>query len=472
MVDMATAKQDQKGLPRIMGFSLAVVLMTVLVGAGPAAAQCTGPEGNDNTACGTDALVSDGGADNSGFGSDTLESDTTGHDNTATGASALGNNNGDFNTASGSAALGSNGTGNDNTASGYQALLSNTSGDDNSAYGFDALENNSTGIDNTASGSGALENNTASGNTANGFNALTSNISGDDNTASGSEALLSNNTGGDNTASGSGALQSNTIGSDNTASGSEALTKNTRGGENTASGFRALQSNTTGGDNTASGFDALFNNTTGGKNIALGAEAGENLTTGSNNIDIGDEGVAGDANTIRIGTKSTQTKTFIAGISGTTVSGADVIVSSNGQLGVATSSARYKHDIRDIGNASDGLMKLRPVSFRYNNDPSKTVQYGLVAEEVERVYPELVTYGPDGKVQSVRYLELTAMLLNELQKQAARLRSKDAELAAQRRAWDQQQARLNALSERVAALERLSPAATERPVSARSLAQR
>ena len=161
-------------------------------------------------------------------------------------------------------------------------------------------------------------------------------------------------------------------------------------------------------------------------------------------------GTSDESNTIRIGTNGTQKKTFIAGISGTTVSGADVVVSSTGQLGIATSSARYKRDIHDMGGASAGLMKLRPVSFRYKDDPSGTLQYGLVAEEVARVYPELVTRGTDGKLQSVRYLELTALLLNELQKQATKL-------AAQQREIDtlkQQNASINALSERLVTLER------------------
>jgi Chaperone of endosialidase len=136
------------------------------------------------------------------------------------------------------------------------------------------------------------------------------------------------------------------------------------------------------------------------------------------------------------------------------------MVTGSGQLGIARSSARYKRDIRDMGGASAGLMKLRPVIFRYKSDPSGTLQYGLVAEEVARVYPELVTRGTDGKVQSVRYLELTELLLNELQKQAKetrqRLGAKDRQLAAQQREIDmlkQQNASLNALGERLAALE-------------------
>jgi Chaperone of endosialidase len=139
----------------------------------------------------------------------------------------------------------------------------------------------------------------------------------------------------------------------------------------------------------------------------------------SNNIDIGYSYGGGESDTIRIG--STQTETFVAGIAGTSVTGGDaVVVSSAGQLGIVTSSARYKHDIHDMGPASDGLLKLRPVTFRYNDDPQATRQYGLVAEEVARLYPELVGHGADGKPQTVRYLELTSMLLAELQSQARR----------------------------------------------------
>ena len=171
----------------------------------------------------------------------------------------------------------------------------------------------------------------------------------------------------------------------------------------------------------------MLNNTTGSNNIALGYLAGSNLTTGSNNIDIGNQGVAAESNTIRIGTQGTQTATFIAGISGVGVTGgAPVEVTSAGQLGIVMSSARYKHDIRDMGEKSSALLKLRPVSFRYNNDPANTLQYGLVAEEVAKVYPELVVYGPDGKVMTVRYSMLSAMLLNELQKQNSELRNQTA----------------------------------------------
>jgi hypothetical protein len=330
-----------------------------------------------------------------------------------------------------------------------------------SAFGFNALLNNTTGNGNTAAGSGALKFNTT----------------GMHNSAFGTVALFHNTTGTENTASGKEALFSNTTGGNNTASGELALAINTTGILDTASGAFALYNNTTGNNNTANGDYALYNNTTGKSNIGLGYNAGNNIVTGSNNIDIGGSGPGDESNTIRIGHNNTQSATYIAGISGTGVTGSTVEVTSDGRLGVALSSARYKRDIRDMGGASAGLMKLRPVSFRYKDDPSGILQYGLVAEEVERVYPELVTRGTDGKVQSVRYLEFTSLLLNELQKQnsqiqkqtnqlqtqakqtqelAQRLQTKDRQLAAQQREIDalkQKDASLNALSERLAALE-------------------
>src|SRR5262249_52095285 len=184
-----------------------------------------------------------------------------------------------------------------------------------------------------------------------------------------------------------------------------------------------------------------------------------NLTTGSNNIEIANNGVAGESKVIRIGTQGTQTATLIAGISGQMVaSGTPVMVNSLGRLGVAPSSARYKHAIRDMGEGSSRLMKLRPVSFHYNNDSTGTLQYGLIAEEVDQLYPELVTHDADGKVDAVRYLTLTSMLLNEVQKQsrenaeqAEQLRRMAAELAAAR----QENTSLRASSdERLARVER------------------
>jgi hypothetical protein len=272
-----------------------------------------------------------------------------------------------------------------------------------------------------------------------------------------------------NTKFGTGALTHNTTGTHDSAFGFNALNSNTTGSFNTASGAFSLLRNTTGGLNTASGVGALESNTTGGFNIGLGAFAGSNIRTGSNNIDIGSASLADESLTIRIGAPLAQTVTFIAGIFGQTVNanGVPVLVDNTGKLGVVVSSARYKRDIRDMDAASAGMMKLRPVTFRYKNDPSGTLQYGLVAEEVARVYPELVVHGTDGKPLTVRYLELNAMLLNELQKQAREnreLRSEVAQVreaqareqAAQQREIDalkQKDASINALSERFAALE-------------------
>jgi hypothetical protein len=303
-----------------------------------------------------------------------------------------------------------------NTAGGTAALyncLNTNNCLHNTAFGSHALDDDTTGNDNTANGVSALLNNNGSANTA-----------------SGADALFNNTTGNANTASGADALNQNTTGGDNTASGFEALLFN-NGSANTANGVEALNQNTTGGDNTASGVNALIQNTTGDNNIGLGYNAGGNIIAGSNNIDIGGTGSSDESNTIRIGVPGTQNKTFIAGINRTRVFGPVVEVSSNGQLGVLLSSARYKRDIRDLGDASAGLMKLRPVSFRYKDDSSGTLEYGLVAEEVARVYPNLVTYGPDGKLQSVRYLEFTALLLNELQKQARELHEQTKELQKQ-----------------------------------------
>jgi hypothetical protein len=239
------------------------------------------------------------------------------------------------------------------------------------------------------------------------------------NTAIGYSALFSDTIGNENAATGYGALGDNITGSQNTANGAYALHDNTFGSRNTAIGNRALVFNTTGVTNTATGFAALYNNTTGQNNIALGYGAGINLTTGNNNIDIGNAGVADESNTIRIGGQTTQTSTFIAGISGTAVSGVPVVVDGNGQLGVLASSERFKDEIKPMDTASEAILALRPVTFRYKHelDPSGTPQFGLVAEEVEKVNPDLVARDAQGKVFSVRYEAVNAMLLNEFLKE-------------------------------------------------------
>ena len=291
-----------------------------------------------------------------------------------------------------------------NTAEGDSALFSLTMGFDNTAIGFYALYSNTTGNDNTAVG----------------FEALVFNTTGFANTANGVDALLSNTTGGSNTATGFEALENNTTGNDNTADGVNALFSNTTGGSNTASGVGALNFNTTGFFNTAMGDGALFNNTTGNNNIALGLSAGVNLTTGNNNIDIGNNGVADESKTIRIGKQGTQRTTFIAGISGATVpTGVAVIVDSRGHLGTTTSSARFKDNIKPMDKASEAILALKPVTFRYKQDldPRGIPQFGLVAEDVEKVNPDLVARDEQGKPYTVRYEAVSAMLLNEFLKE-------------------------------------------------------
>src|SRR5438105_3111134 len=324
--------------------------------------------------------------------------------NTAEGDNALLSlTTGKFNTAIGADALQMNTTGNFNTATGLNALFNNTTGSFNTATGQAALFKNTTGINNTANGSGVLSSNTkGTRNTASGVGALGGNTTGNDNTANGPRALDTNTTGTFNTATGHAALFTNTTRFNNTANGSGVLSSNTTGGDNSATGLNALVSNTTGSENTANGRSALNNNTTGGSNIVMGFAAGFNLTTGSNNIDIGSRGVAGESSKIRIGTKPAQNAAFIAGISGVTVAnGVGVIVNPKGQLGTVVSSARFKEAIKPMDKASESILALNPVTFRYKHelDPDGISQFGLVAEQVEKVNPDLVVRDEDGNVK-------------------------------------------------------------------------
>jgi len=322
----------------------------------------------------------------------------------------------------------------DNTAEGTGALFSLTTGTENTAIGFDALVSNTTGDSNTATGSIALASNTTGvRNTANGFATLNSNTTGERNTATGRAALVNNTTGNNNTADGHDALFNNLTGLRNEAGGSFAMFSNTTGNHNTATGYFALFSNTTADSNTADGYDALVNNTTGADNIALGNFAGSNLTTGDNNIDIGNQGVAGEANTIRIGTVGTQTATYIAGIIGKpSPMGMPVFINASGQVGIAPSSARFKDEIRPLDKASEAILALKPITFRYKKDldPDRTPQFGLVAEEVAKVNPDLVIHGPDGKPYTVRYDAVNAMLLNEFLKEHRKVQRLEAALDA------------------------------------------
>ena len=348
------------------------------------------------------------------------------------------------NTAEGTNAFFHLATGAGNTATGYFALYSLTTGNNNTATGGLALFANTTGGNNTANGVDALLDNTSGNeNTANGYSALYSNSTGSFNVANGVNALHENTTGTYNTANGFEALFSNTTGNDNIANGVNALHENTTGSNNVGSGAGVLTFNTTGHDNTAEGYLALANNKTGSNNIALGSNAGINLTTGSNNIDIGTPGVAAEANTIRIGKSATQKKAFIAGIRGVTVaSGVGVIVGTTGQLGTVVSSARFKEAIKPIDKASEAILALKPVTFRYKEelDPDKIPQFGLVAEEVEKVNPDLVVRDEDGKVMTVRYEAVNAMLLNEFLKEHKKVAKQESTIAELKAALAKQQA--------------------------------
>ena len=303
-----------------------------------------------------------------------------------------------------------------NTAEGQNALLSRTTGTFNAAIGFFSLRALTTASFCTGLGAGTLLANTAGENTATGAGALLSNTTGFGNTADGAFTLLSNATGGRNTATGRLALFNNTTGSFNTAHGVD-----------------ALYSNTTGDGNTANGLSALAFNTTGAFNIALGTSAGQNLTTGNSNIDIGNLGVANEGSTIRIGTTGEQSATYIAGIAGQTVGagGSTCYVDNDGKLGVFLSAHRFKTDIADMATASEAILALRPVTFHYKPELDKTgiPQFGLVAEEVEAINPDLVTRDKEGKVTTVRYEAVNAMLLNEFLKEHRKNQQQEATIA-------------------------------------------
>jgi hypothetical protein len=232
-----------------------------------------------------------------------------------------------------------------------------------------------------------------------------------------------------------------------------------------------MNQSVTGDFNTVVGAGALQFNQSGNNNIAIGLTAGNIAATGSDNIFIGSPGASTDTATIRIGATAAnplspacvpacnpQTSFYAAGISGVNVTGGvPVLVTSNGQLGVASSSRRYKEDIQDMGDASSDLLRLHPVTFHYKEPyagGSKSIEYGLIAEEVEKVYPDLVVRSADGQIETVKYQVLDSMLLNEVQKQAERNRLQAEE--------NRQQARqIRSLEERLAALEQLLTAGSE-----------
>ncbi len=298
------------------------------------------------------------------------------------------------NTAEGDFALLNLTTGVSNTAIGFDALVSNTTADFNTAIGFAALGSNTTGDSNTAEGSGALLFNTT----------------GSSNTANGVDTLFDNTTGFQNVATGVQALFSNTTGFHNAAAGFQALLSNTTGNHNTADGDNALVHNTTGTLNTAVGGHALDQNITGSSNVALGFQAGFNIT-GSGNVCIGQNvlGLAGESNVTRIGNIGSTAQ----------ANGVFVTVGAGGKLGFQVSSRRYKDDIKPMDRASEALFALKPVSFRYKReiDPVRSPDFGLIAEDVATVNPDLVARDEEGKIVTVRYQAVNAMLLNEFLKE-------------------------------------------------------
>ena len=409
--------------------------------------------GNFNMAIGTEALHNNTANANLAIGFRVLYFNTTGNNLTGVGAGALYNNTiGNSNTAVGAAALSSNTSGDFNTAVGRQALLSNTTGSQNTANGFGALYFNTNGFGNTANGLQALYNNTTgSQNAANGWVALFSNTTGNNNTANGSQALYNNTIGVENTATGFGALYFNTS-DDNTATGFQALNSNTTGFQNTANGVQALYFNTIGDFNTAIGFQALENIGTGLNNIAVGYFAGGGHTADDGqNIDIGHSGFAGDNRTTRIG--SSTLRAFIAGIRGVTTGNADavpVVIDSAGQLGTVSSSRRFKKEIKPMDQTSQAILGLQPVTFQYKSDPSGTAQFGLIAEEVAKVDPDLVVRDAQGEIYSVRYEAVNAMLLNEFLKEHRKVQKLEATVAQQQKEFQsalaQQQTEIKALT--------------------------
>jgi hypothetical protein len=343
-------------------------------------------------------------------------------------------------------------------------------GSGNTAMGTDALASLTDGFSNTASGSEALgSNTTGAANSAFGSLALNSNTSGANNTAVGRQALLLNDTGNANVAIGVDALFGNTTGGSNTATGFSALNLNTSGSANTATGFLALVSNSTGIRNVGIGYTALRDNATGRNNTAIGWAAGQR-TTGNDNVLIAHRGVIDESQTMRLGTRGSEgvpgsgvTRTFIAGVRGVTTSrpGIPVLIDASGQLGTISSSRRHKQEIQAMADASDRLLQLRPVRFHYTDadgSGERPVQYGLIAEEVAEVFPELVFLDEAGQPETVGYHLLPTLLLNELQKEHEQNRAQSEQLARQEKQLAEQALQLTEmrlLKEKLEAIEKL-----------------
>ena len=415
-------------------------------------------------------------------GQNTLFNLTTGAGNTAVGSFSLESvTTGSFNTGVGGLALTFN-TGDNNTATGTAALLLNTTGSNNTADGTATLVNNSTGEDNTAVGASALNSNTASGNTAVGSNALLNNTTGGTfdsikafdvgpNVAVGWQALENNTVASANTALGFQALHRFTTGPPGfeqlgicTAVGFQALGSATGGFGNSGFAYRALKNNTDGAANTAIGIFALEENTTGDNNTALGANAGTSVTTANNVICIG----------AQVGGENVSNSCYIGSIFGEISSGGTAVsINADGKLGTTTSSRRFKEEIKPMERSSEALFALKPVTFRYKSeiDPQGISQFGLVAEDVEAINPDLVVRDKEGKVNTVRYEAVNAMLLNEFLKEHKAFVEEQKRADAQDRKLREQEATIAALKSNIAQQCRAIQAVTEQQKEQATLIQ-
>jgi hypothetical protein len=360
-------------------------------------------------------------------------SNTAGNYNSFLGRNAgAANTTGSYNSFLGMGAGRNNTTGSFLTFLGMQAGLANTTGGENTFVGTYSGFSNTIGSFSSFLGTQAgYSNTTGSYNSFLGYNAGYANTTGSYNSFIGMGAGRNNTTGGYLTFLGMQSGFANTTGYDNTFTGTYAGYSNTTGNLNTFTGTYSGYANTTGSSNTFVGYDTGQQNSSGNLNLHIGSFSGFYNQNGSNNIYIASWGCnstsnCNESNTIRIGNNYGSqpiTASYIGGIYGVGASGGiPVFINSNGQLGTSPSSRRFKEQISDMGGSSSALMKLRPVTFLYKPEYDKgprTLQYGLIAEEVAEVYPDLVAYDADGKPYTVKYQHLAPMLLNELQKQHA-----------------------------------------------------
>jgi hypothetical protein len=441
--------------------------------------------GGQNTAVGAAALLlNTAGESNTAVGVTALLNNTDGSGNSAFGWGALAANTADANTAVGLNALLNNTTGGTvgniqgfdlgpNVAVGAGALRDNTVASANTAVGFQALRNFTTGPMGleqvglcTAVGFQALANDTTAGNSAFGYQALFNNGHGTENVAIGMRALFSNTTANNNIAVGNSALRDNTEGHSNTAIGSSALESNVDGEGNTAVGLFALDANQGGDSNTAIGTVALSGNTTGLYNTAIGFAAGGAIVGAFNVICIG-ANVTGE---------DVSNSCYIGNIFGQPGGSQAVYVNSDGKLGAQVSSRRFKEEIKPMDNVSEALFSLKPVTFHYKKeiDPASKSQFGLVAEEVENVNPDLVVCDKDGKPYTVRYDQVNAMLLNEFLKEHKEVEEQQATIGRLTSSAAQQQATITELKKEMGALvtELKEQAAQIQKVSAQIQASR